>query len=280
MLSCEWGIIVLELKKAVIPAAGFGTRMRSGSTSMPKEMLPVGRKPMIQHAVEEVVASGLDEVCIVIRRGKEIIRDYFRKAQASAHTDSEQLIGSCEFTFLYQPEPLGLGDALLQARPFVGNDSFVMVIPDQLMRGDLPATSQLIREEVLPATIRSSLARIPRDDVAFFPGARGFDFDQKTGLKLLTMGELQTEEETHARFNHLDHEIRGFGRTIFPIEVFDYLGKEFANPSTGEVDLARTFAQCTQSLRHEGVLLDGEVFDLGTLESYQHYLPRFSEVGV
>src|SRR6185312_8049653 len=106
----------------------------------------VGRKPMIQHAVEEVIASGIDEVCIVIRRGKEIIRDYFRKAQARAHNDSEQSIGSCEFTFLYQPEPRGLGDALLQARPFVGNDSFVMVIPDQLMQGDSPATSQLIRE--------------------------------------------------------------------------------------------------------------------------------------
>jgi UTP--glucose-1-phosphate uridylyltransferase len=247
---------------------------------MPKEMLPVGGKPMIQHAVEEAVASGLDEVCIVIRRGKEIIRDYFRKAQASAHTDSEKLIGGCEFTFLYQPQPLGLGDALLQSRPFVGNDSFVMVIPDQLMRGDSPATSQLIREGVLPATIRTSLARIPKHDVAFFPGARGFDFDQKTGSRSLHMGKPQTDEETHARFKDLDYEIRGFGRTIFPAEVFDYLGKEFANPSTGEVDLARTFAQCTLSLGHEGVILDGEVFDLGTLESYQHYLPRFSEVGV
>ena len=279
MLSYEWGIIVLELRKAVIPAAGFGTRMRSASTSMPKEMLPVGGKPMIQHAVEEVVASGLDEVCIVIRRGKEIIRDYFRKAQASAHTDSEKLIG-CEFTFLYQPEPLGLGDALLQSRPFVGNDSFVMVIPDQLMRGDSPATSQLISEELSPATFRSSLARIPKHDVGFFPGARGFDFNQQMGSKLLTMGKLQTEEETHARFNHLDYEIRGFGRTIFPAEVFEYLGEEFANPLTGEVDLAKTFAEGTLSLRHEGVLLDGEVFDLGTFESYYHYLPRFSEARV
>jgi UTP--glucose-1-phosphate uridylyltransferase len=247
---------------------------------MPKEMLPVGRKPMIQHAVEEVVASGLEEVCIVIRRGKELIRDYLQTAQARAPEEPEPLIGKCELTFIFQPEPLGLGNALLQSRPFVGNESFVMVIPDQLMHGDLPATSQLIREEVLPATIRSSLARIPKRDVAFFPGARGFDFDQKTGSDSLRMGKLQTEEETHVRFRHLDFEIRGFGRTIFPPEVFDYLGKEFANPSTGEVDLARTFAQCTQSLRHEGVLLDGEVFDLGTLESYQHYLPRFSELGV
>jgi UTP--glucose-1-phosphate uridylyltransferase len=266
--------------KAVIPAAGFGTRMRSGATSVPKEMLPVGRKPMIQHAVEEVVASGLDEVCIVIRRGKELIRDYFRNARAWPHGEFEKLIGSCELTFLYQPEPLGLGDALLQCRPFVGNDSFVMVIPDQLMRGDSPATSQLIREKVSPATIRSSLARIPKHDVAFFPGARGFHFEQKIGSKSLSIGELQTEEETHARFNHLDYEIRGFGRTIFPAEVFDYLGEEFTNPLTREVDLAKTFAECTQFLRHEGVLLEGEVFDLGTFESYHHYLPRFSEVGV
>lgn len=246
---------------------------------MPKVMLPVGRKPMIQLAVEEVVASGFDEVCIVIRRGKEIIRDYLQKAQAQVHTESDRLMGSCELTFLYQAEPLGLGDALLQARRFVGNDSCVMVIPDQLMQGDSPATSQLIREEVLPSTIRSSLARIPKRDVVFFPGARGFNFDHIRGSKLLNMGELLTEGETHARFNHLDYEILGFGRTIFPAEVFDYLSEGSVNALTGEVDLGKTFAECALFLRHEGVLLDGEVFDLGTFESYYHYLPRFAEVG-
>jgi UTP--glucose-1-phosphate uridylyltransferase len=266
--------------KAVIPAAGLGSRMLPLTKSALKEMLPVGRKPMIQHAVEEVVASGLHEICIVIRRGKEIIRDSLRKAQAGARGKSEQLIGSCQLTFFYQQEPLGLGDALLQSKPFVGDDSFVMLIPDQLMRGDAPATSQLISEGILPATIRSSLARIPKHELAFFPGARGFDFDPKMGSKSFSIGKLLTEEETHARFNQLDYEIRGFGRTIFPAEVFDYLGKEFANPLTGEVDLAKTFAAGTQSLQHEGVLLEGEVIDLGTFESYQHYLPRFSEVGV
>ena len=154
-----------------------------------------------------------------------------------------------------------------------------MVIPDQLMQGDSSATSQLIRDEVLPATIRSSLARISKQEVAFFPGARGFNFEYKTSSKLLIMGEFQTEEETHARFNHLDYEILGFGRTIFPAEIFDYLGEEFTNPVTGEVDLAKTFAKCALSLQHEGVLLDGEVVDLGTFESFHHYLPRFSEVG-
>jgi UTP--glucose-1-phosphate uridylyltransferase len=268
-----------SVRKAVIPAAGLGSRMLTLTQTVLKEMLPVGRKPMIQHAVEEVVASGIDEVCIVIRRGKELIRDYLQKTQSRERGQSGQLIGSCELRFLYQAEPLGLGDALLQSRPFVGNESFVMVIPDQFMRGDSPATSQLITEEVLPATIRSSLAQIPKHDVAFFPGARGFDFDQKSGSKTLRMGKLQNEAETRARFKHLDYEIRGFGRTIFPAEVFDYLGKEFTNPLSGEVDLAKTFAECTKSLRHEGVLLDGEVFDLGTFDSYQHYLPRFSEVG-
>lgn len=273
----------MEIKKAVVPAAGFGTRMRHNATSIPKEMLPVGRKPMIQHAVDELVASGVHQICIVIRRGKESIRDYFRSAQAQtskpgASKHAEQLIGKCHLTFLYQPEPLGLGDALLQARSFVGDDSFLMVIPDQLMRGDPPATSQLIGEEVPPATIRSSLARIPKQDLTFFVGARGFDFYQEEGSKSLIMGKLQTEEETRARFADLDYEIRGFGRTIFPAEIFQYLGKEFMNPLTGEVDLAKTFAQCTQTLRHEAILIDGEVFDLGTFDSYTHYLPRFSEV--
>src|SRR5215210_1364241 len=101
------------IRKAVIPAAGFGSHMLPITKSIPKEMLPVGRKPMIQHVLEEAILSGIKQVCIIIREGKEVIRDYFcapypaeRKSDKQTE-ELERLKESCELSFVYQPSPLG-----------------------------------------------------------------------------------------------------------------------------------------------------------------------------
>ena len=269
------------VEKAVIPAAGLGSRMLPITKSIPKEMLPAGRKPMIQHVVEEAVASGLKQICIVIRKGKEAIRDYFclkyPHKQDRNLEELERLLSGCEITFAYQEQPLGLGDALLQARDFVGSHSFVMMIPDQLMRADPPATSQLLKCERAGSAICTSLLKIPKEETPFFVGARGFRCEQITGSNEFVMGRIQTEEETVRLYRDLDYEVRGFGRTIYPPVIFDYLGRDFINPQTGEVDLLKTFEQCAAEVEHRGVLLEGEPFDLGTFTGYYHYLPRLWE---
>ena len=269
------------VEKAVIPAAGLGSRMLPITKSIPKEMLPAGRKPMIQHVVEEAVASCLTQICIVIRKGKEAIRDYFclRYPHKKDHgiEELERLTASCEITFAYQEQPRGLGDALLQARDFVGGDPFVMMIPDQLMRANPPATSQLLKCTKSGSAICSSLLKIPKAEIPFFPGARGFRCEQISGSNEFLMGRIQTEEETVRLYRDLDHEVRGFGRTIYPPVIFDYLGEDFVNPQTGEVDLLKTFEQCVTEVEHRGVLLEGEPFDLGTFTGYYHYLPRLWE---
>ena len=269
------------VEKAVIPAAGLGSRMLPITKSIPKEMLPAGRKPMIQHIVEEAVASGLKQICIVIRKGKEIIKDYFclrypHKEDRSLE-ELERLVASCEITFAYQEQPRGLGDALLQARDFVGSHSFVMMIPDQLMRANPPATSQLLRCEKSGSAICSGLLKIPKEETSFFAGARGFRCEQIAGSNECVMGRIQTEEETKSLSLDLDYEVRGFGRTIYQPAIFDYLGEDFVNPQTGEVDLLKTFEQCAAEVEHRGVLLEGEPFDLGTFPGYYHYLPRLWE---
>lgn len=269
------------VEKAVIPAAGLGSRMLPITKSIPKEMLPVGRKPMIQHIVEEAVASGLTQICIVIRKGKEAIRDYFclrhHNKRDRSLEELERLVAGCEITFAYQGQPLGLGDALLQARDFVGSHSFVMLIPDQLLRARPPATSQLLECEKSGSAICSSLLKIPREETPFFVGARGFECEQIAGSNEFVMGRILAEEETVRLYRDLDYEVRGFGRTIYPPVIFDYLGEDFINPQTGEVDLLKTFEQCTREVEHRGVLLEGEPFDLGTFTGYYHYLPRLWE---
>jgi UTP--glucose-1-phosphate uridylyltransferase len=271
------------IDKAVIPAAGLGTRMLPITKSIPKEMLPAGRKPLLQLVVEEAVSSGLSRICVVVRRGKEVIRDYFsagpRRAENwDAHLEElEQLLARCELTFVEQRSPRGLGDALLEARDFVGADSFVMMIPDQLMLSGVPATRQLLERCDEEAGIWTSLVKLPVRERRFFAGARGFEFERAPGADTFLMGRIQTEDETRAAYRAFDYELRGFGRTVYPPEIFDYLGAEFINPASGEVDLLKTFEKCAERVRHRGALLDGEACDLGTFEGYYHYLPRILE---
>jgi UTP--glucose-1-phosphate uridylyltransferase len=271
------------VEKAVIPAAGLGSRMLPVTKSVPKEMLPVGRKPMIHWVFEEAVASGIKQVCIVIREGKEIIRDYFCSPYAyhlkrDVNIERlENLMARCEIRFIYQRRPLGLGDALLQARDFVGGDPFVMLIPDQLMRSHVPATRQLLAHWQPGEVIWSSMIKVPKREVQFFVGARGFAFQPAARAGEYRIERLLTEAETRRQFERCDDEVRGFGRTIYPAKIFDYLGEEFVNAETGEVDLLKTFESwAADGMETRGVLLAGAAFDLGTFRSYYYYLPKLA----
>lgn len=276
--------------KAIIPAAGFGSRMLPLTKSVPKEMLPVGRKPMIQHVVEEAVASGLREICIVIREGKEIIRDYFYAPYAVTGKrdpnldDLERLMAQCELTFVYQQRPAGVGDALLAARDYVGSNPFVMLIPDQVMLSERPATLQLISRwtpEEEEAVIWTSLVRLSKEETPFFYSSRGFEFEpEEEGSPDMRMGRILSVEQTRERYRNQNYEVRGFGRTIYPPEIFEYLGEDFVDERTGEVDLLKTFQKATERLGHRGVLLEGVPVDLGVFESYYRYLPGFWEAQV
>jgi UTP--glucose-1-phosphate uridylyltransferase len=133
--------------KAVIPAAGFGTRLRPFTLAAPKEILPAGRKPMIHWAVEEAFSSGITEVGIVIRRGKEVIQEYFSALANSPYPLQEPLnkfLTSGHLHFIYQDQPLGLGHALYESRAFLKDFAFVMIIPDQFLLSKVPATKQLL----------------------------------------------------------------------------------------------------------------------------------------
>jgi UTP-glucose-1-phosphate uridylyltransferase len=117
------------------------------------------------------------------------------------------------------------------------------------------------------------MLRLPKDERPFFVGARGVDYEE-TETGEISISRLRTEEETRQAHAGLSYEVRGFGRTIFPPKIFDYLGPDYANPQTGEVDLLNTFEECRRELRIFGTWLEGEPFDLGTFQSYYRYLPK------
>jgi len=144
-----------SVRKAVFPAAGLGTRFLPATKAMPKEMLPVVDKPLIQYAVEEVVRSGIHEICIVTGRGKAAIEDHF-----DVSVELEQLLESrrqcdllhmvrsiadlIDISYIRQKEALGLGHAVLRARNQVGNEPFVVVLSDDVIRSEVPCTRQLL----------------------------------------------------------------------------------------------------------------------------------------
>lgn len=145
-----------RVKKAVIPAAGLGTRFLPATKAMPKEMLPIVDKPTIQYIIEEAVESGIEDILIVTGKGKRAIEDHFDSVPELEQTLIEK--GKSEFLklveettninihFIRQSKPMGLGHAVLQAKAFVGDEPFIVMLGDDIVQAETPCTKQLIEQ--------------------------------------------------------------------------------------------------------------------------------------
>ncbi|MBY8155772.1 UTP--glucose-1-phosphate uridylyltransferase GalU [Vibrio fluvialis] len=131
------------IRKCLFPAAGYGTRFLPATKSMPKEMMPVVNKPLIEYGVEEAIQAGMNEMCVVTGRGKHSLMDHFDKNYELEHqisgtnkesllTDIRSLIDAASFTYIRQSEMKGLGHAILTGRPLVGDNPFAVVLADDL----------------------------------------------------------------------------------------------------------------------------------------------------
>ena len=183
-----------------------------------------------------------------------------------------------EIRFVTQERSSGLGDALLQARDFVGTGSFVMIVPDQLFHHSVPATLQLLQRWMPGKDVWCGVILVRKEETDYFIGARGLKGKRIQDSDEFVIKQLYTEAETRELYRHQAYEIRRFGRTIYPSEIFEFLGPDYRNPSTGEVDLLKTFEASARSMVHHGIMLAGEPFDMGTLPGYYHYLPRLWEL--
>ncbi|WP_040950053.1 UTP--glucose-1-phosphate uridylyltransferase GalU [Gorillibacterium massiliense] len=146
----------MKIRKAVIPAAGLGTRFLPATKAQPKEMLPIVDKPAIQYIVEEAVHSGIESILIVTGRNKKAIEDHFDKAielegileqkgKLGLLREVQAISNLADIHFIRQKEPLGLGHAILCAQQFVGDEPFAVLLGDDIMVSDPPALSQLMR---------------------------------------------------------------------------------------------------------------------------------------
>ncbi|MBM7709263.1 UTP--glucose-1-phosphate uridylyltransferase GalU [Enterococcus lemanii] len=164
----------MKVRKAIIPAAGLGTRFLPATKAIAKEMLPIIDKPTIQFIVEEAIASGIEDILIVTGKAKRPIEDHFdanlELEQNLSSKGKDELLALVEETtginihFIRQKRPLGLGHAVLQAKAFVGNEPFVVMLGDDIMEDDVPLTKQLMNAYDQTKASALAVMEIPHED--------------------------------------------------------------------------------------------------------------------
>lgn len=242
---------------AVVPAAGRGLRMRPLSAAVPKEMLPFGRLPLVEHTVAELAAAGIGEICVVVGEGKESLRDYLEGRKKG--------FAPARLSFAFQEEPRGTGDALLQAAAAIGERPFLMALPDQLVLGERTASAQLLEAWRGEEEFLSALVELPEEEKTLFPGARHFVCRTRADGRLGVEGIDETSDAAP----------QGFGRTIFPPGALALMTGKYRNAASGEVDLLLTCRALLERHASYGLLLEGTPCDFGTWEGYLHYQCRF-----
>jgi len=258
---------------AVIPAAGLGTRMLPITKSIPKEMLPVGTKPMIQYSVEEAVAAGIKRICIIINERKAIIMDYFLGA-ADVHIkcDSkiEELKGlssSAELTFIYQPEPKGVADAMYLAKDFIGGRPFALLLPDNIFFTSVPAIAQVATcfEEYKKDI--TACVWVTRKSAPLFGNCGRIDYEvvRKSVLKIT---RLDDKRPGYFSMGWRMKMLREVPRRIFLPHVFEYIDR-LRQGARGELDDVPVFQEMVSKGLVLGCILEGKAFDLGNPNGYR-----------
>ena len=255
-----------KIRKAVIPAAGMGTRVLPATKSMPKEMFPIVDKPAIQYIVEEAVNSGIEEILIITNRGKGIIEDHFdyspeleQALLKSGKTDFYNTVHSipqiANITFVRQRETKGLGHAVHCAKNFVGDEPFAVMFGDDVIVGEDPAIGQLIRAYEKYGKGVLGVNAVPESEIHKY-GSLKVDKIEDNIYNCTDMVEKpKTKEEVLSLFSIL-------GRCVLPPEIFDIL--ETVEPGVGgETQLTDAMKVLARSTGMTAVDFTGVRYDMG-----------------
>lgn len=254
-----------KIKKAVIPAAGLGTRFLPASKAMAKEMMPVVDTPSIQYIVEEAIASGIEDILIIMGKGKNAIENHFDANIALENNlrekGKDKLLKVTQSTtipsihYVRQAYPKGLGDAILQAETFVANEPFVVLLGDDIMPGDVPLTKQLmdVYEEYGKGAVATM--RIPKNKANRF-GV--IDIEKQVADQIYEVRHLVEKPGEEKAPSDLGI----IGRYLLPPEIFDVL-REVEPDAGNEIQLT----DALEKLNQRGPLLayeyTGKRYDVG-----------------
>ncbi|PIP24787.1 MAG: UTP--glucose-1-phosphate uridylyltransferase [Candidatus Nealsonbacteria bacterium CG23_combo_of_CG06-09_8_20_14_all_36_12] len=243
---------MVDIKKAIIPVAGLGTRFLPLSKVVPKELWPVVDKPMVQYTIEEAKASGINQIIFVITPETKAVLNYFKKSpkiekilkeKKKDHLlteikNLEELCKDLSFSYVFQKKPLGDGQAVLAAKDLVGKEPCLVLYPDDIVESKVPSTLQLIKIFKTAQKPVMALYRLPKEKLPLYGVVAGEKITSRL-YKIKKIIEKPSIEEAPS-------DLVIVGKRILTEEVFDYLKK--AKPlerggKRGEICLSSTFAE-------------------------------------
>lgn len=256
-----------KVRKAVFPVGGLGTRFLPATKAMPKEMLPVVDKPLIQYAVDEAREAGIEEFIFVTGRGKVIIEDHFDRSFELENTLEERgkkeglatlaahmpAIGTV--AYIRQGEPLGLGHAVWCAKRYVGNEPFAVILADDLILSEKPCLKQMleVRDELGGGNILAAMEVANEHTSRYGIIQPGFDDGKKVEIKHL----VEKPDPKDAPSN-----LAVIGRYILEPQVFDLLENQ-ARGAGNEIQLTDALSNLLKSSPFYGLRFDGTRYDCG-----------------
>jgi UTP--glucose-1-phosphate uridylyltransferase len=260
-----------RIRKAVIPIAGAGTRMLPLTKTVPKELMPVGTKPLIQYAVEEAVGSGIEEITFVCAPGKTLAYTYFdrdvslerylERLGKRGEADAIRLLSSlADIRVAYQRDPLGLGQSVLCARHVVRDEPFVLILPDALITAAVPCSRQLI--ECYESRNGSYIAtrQIDCEDVQRYGVMRlsAVDDPKFQGQLFRVHGIVEKP-----RLDNAPSRYGVFGRYVLQSGIFDVL-EDTKPDARGEIQISDAIASYCQQFPVYAFCFQGSHYDLGS----------------
>ena len=263
----------MQLKKAVFPVAGLGTRFLPATKSIPKEMLPIVDRPIIQYAVDEAIEAGCDTLIFVTGRSKRAVEDYFDRApeleaelEAKGKLDALAAVRNIipahvNVVFVRQPAPLGLGHAVLCARPMIGEDEyFAVLLPDDLIDGHPEGALK----QMMPIAERTggsviAVEQVPRDEIDRY-GVIDPESDHDTLMKVRAIVEKPPIDQAPSS-------LAVVGRYILHPSVMKTLESQPAGRG-GEIQLTDALAQQVEYPGLHGYRFSGKRFDCGSKQGF------------
>ena len=256
----------MKITKAVIPAAGLGTRVLPATKSMPKEMLTIVDKPAIQYIIEEAGASGITESLIITNRGKGVIEDHFdisagledtlRKAGKTEQLRSiENIHKLANIHYIRQIETKGLGHAVSRARTFVGDDPFVVMYGDDVIIGDIPATKELVDAYGTYGKGVLGIKPVSEEAIKKYSSLKVENIHDNVFKCTDMIEKPQRKEDILSLYSIL-------GRCVLPPDIFDIL--DHTKPGAGgEIQLTDAMAELARTCGMTAVEFTSKRYDMG-----------------
>jgi UTP--glucose-1-phosphate uridylyltransferase len=259
-----------EVRKAVIPAAGLGTRFLPATKVQPKEMLPIIDKPTIQYVIEEVVESGITDILIITGKGKRSIEDHFDRSfelesslEASGNEEAYRSITEISnlvnIHYIRQKVCNGLGDAISFARQHVAGEPFVVLLGDTIVSSDIPCTKQLLDFYKVWRSPVIGVEQVPREKVINYGIIKGQSIDERTSIvhDLIEKPDVKNAPSTMAVG----------GRYILTADIFDYIDNTKPGKK-GEIQLTDALRLMAKDQRIYAHKFEGKRHDIGNRLDY------------